>query len=235
MSTKKTHIIVDIETGPIEELAASLFDPESVKYGNAKNPELREKIAEDAKKAFIQKAALHPNTGKVVSIGYLGENDMRPVIYTAKTPRREKTIIKEFFERLFIHSNENAIRLCYGYNFDFDWTFLLTRARILNIKLVRGIEFQMFRQRVRDVYYEMTCGQKYYGDLFPAGTGTLEAMAKGMGVTSKYRKNQCSGNDYARFALSDDLDLRTKARNHLRADLFECRDIARRIGMLSNP
>jgi hypothetical protein len=65
--------IWDIETVPLpaSELAAAIppFNPEDVKYGNAKDPEKRAAILANAetrhREDFIRDAALDPRTGRI--------------------------------------------------------------------------------------------------------------------------------------------------------------------------
>ncbi len=71
-------VVWDIETVPlpIAELTAAIppFDPEAVKYGNAKDPEKRAAILANAEARhrtdFIENAALDPRTGRIKVAGF---------------------------------------------------------------------------------------------------------------------------------------------------------------------
>lgn len=223
-----TKTIVDIETSPQPNALDSFREDEVSIPANWKDPEKIAQKIEEARVKWVEKAALSPLTGFVVAIGYLHPESLRPVIKTATTPRREKTILKEFFELLLKPATMGGGTRIVGYNFaDFDLPFLLTRARLLNLDITRKVRFWDLKSKVDDVYDSITCGVKYMSrdSLFPISK--LEHLAAAFGETSKFRANQCEGKDFAAYIQSSNLTMRNKARNHLRADLYETQSLAK--------
>ena len=65
-----SNLILDIETGGAAD-AASLFNPDDVKLGNVKDPSKVEAKIEEAREAFVKKAALNAETGEILAVGIL--------------------------------------------------------------------------------------------------------------------------------------------------------------------
>ena len=137
-----TSYCYDIETRGVAKLAERMWAPEEYRVpGNIKDPV---KLADhkaawhnnqaEAKAKFIQKAALSPLTGEIVVIGL--SNDSGDVT-TIEGP--EEHIIRSFWQHVEIGGTQGTKfynwsgRGAYSVNFDLD--FIVTRSRILGIKV----------------------------------------------------------------------------------------------------
>ncbi len=133
----------DIETGADTERALKIipdFDPSEVKVGNLKPENAAAKIAEaqaNHQANWLDKAALRPETGRVLAIGILdseGENLLH--INNAADPATAESLIIETFWDTFDKTYKANGQLWAGYNSNsFDLPFLIIRSRILGVRV----------------------------------------------------------------------------------------------------
>ena len=81
------------------------------------------------------------------------------------------------------------------------------------------MSYNEVKNRIVDVFKELTCWQYQTQQMFP--NAKLENVAKIFGVNALERENQCSGKDFAEYYFCDDPLKNEKAYNHLLADLYE--------------
>jgi predicted PolB exonuclease-like 3'-5' exonuclease len=121
-------LIFDIETGPLpeEEIRKQmpLFDPDSVKMGNLKDPSKRAEKLKEAKENYYteaySRAALNAWSGQVLAIGYCYTDDMDNVTVL----EGEEDYIIEQFAKILAPQYRVA-----GFNIKgFDLPFLARRA-----------------------------------------------------------------------------------------------------------
>lgn len=140
----------DIETAslPRETLEPLLpeFDASEVKLGNTKDPDKVLAIVETARikhrEKFFSEAALNPLTGRVVAVGLAqfspdgSLSSPASIISTGgERPISEKEVISGFWDA-FEESIRGERTLFVGHNIeDFDLPFLVTRSRLLDIKV----------------------------------------------------------------------------------------------------
>lgn len=132
----------DIETGPADGIESLLppFDPSEVKVGNMKDPALiaaKVAAAEAAHRAnFISSAALAPESGKVLAIGYavIGDEGSPAVDFKAAIGD-ERELLGEFWGIVRDSFQGRSERTLFvGFNIrEFDLPFLVARSWILGV------------------------------------------------------------------------------------------------------
>ncbi len=202
----------DIETGPLPRTELEKlhpFDPESVKFGNTKDPEKRQAKLVEAQvnhlKDLEDKGALSPLTGVVLAIGILTKGE-EPVILTGEEP----DILAEFWQR-FPASNDYWV----GFNsHSFDLPFVVKRSwkHSLHVHGVRKGRY--WNDRFIDLRDDWQMGDRQ-------AKGSLDAIARHLGIEGKNGK----GEDFARmFQLNPE-----KAINYLKNDLRMTQEIHERM------
>jgi hypothetical protein len=221
--------IIDIETGPLpsEELTAMMppFAPEEVKCGNLKAEKAVEKRkaaeAEYAAK-FMERAALSPLTGRVLTIGYLSPGfDHGDMIDTGDG--HEEVMLHQFWA--YANGAKKNKRRMIGHNiYGFDLPFLVRRSWKYGIPVPEWI---LERGRYWSPVFIDTMQVWCVGgrDTF----ASLNTLARFFGVGGK--PDGVSGADFARMFLSEDPAERLTARSYLKNDLqitaavAECMDL----------
>lgn len=202
----------DIETGPLPRTELEKlhpFDPESVKFGNTKDPEKRQVKLVEAQvnhlKDLEDKGALSPLTGVVLAIGILTK-DEDPVILTGEEP----DILAEFWQR-FHASNDYWV----GFNsHSFDLPFVVKRSwkHSLHVHGVRKGRY--WNDRFIDLRDDWQMGDRQ-------AKGSLDAIARHLGIEGKNGQ----GKDFARmFQLNPE-----KAIDYLKNDLRMTQEIHERM------
>ena len=250
-------IICDIETGPLPieqlELAGKPFvppphpgefDPETVKYGNAKDPEkiaAKLKAAQDSHAAAVakyeqttavaeaehwteiqSKAALSPLTGRVLAVGYLSAKTGKVVLdvtLDADDPDQERGMLTRFWSQVEKCQIQN--RRIIGHNFHgFDLPFLVGRSWIHGMEVPSVFDPRGYPdgKLFADTMKIWACGQ--YGK-----HASLDSLAVAMGVGGKP-----VGIDGAMFAELLESDPKV-ARDYLANDLWMTAAVAERMGL----
>lgn len=231
MNTQKNAgCCFDIESSPDIEKAKQLmpeFDPSDVKLGNLRDPEkVKEKIAEareSHEKNWMDKAALRPETGQVVAIGYYMP-DQGFILNSIKNMRDEKDLIQDFWSKLedfHQHTGKHFI----GFNIaSFDIVFLIIRSRILRIRVPAGIYRGRYLDSSRfiDLRNDWLMGRSY-----TEVKSSMDYVAKALGLEGK----NGSG---AQFHLMLDKD-ELGALGYLYNEIRMIREIAEAMGYSFEP
>lgn len=196
--------VFDIETiaFPISEIESSLpiFDPESVKMGNTKDPvKVAERLKEAEKKHrdnAIRDAALNPLTSRCKLAGFMHEGET--TIYCHETDpakyailcdcadkwsiglharRDEKAFLAAVTGEIIEHAMREDGGLVTYFGNEFDLPFVIKRAWLNGVpvsiqRLKRG---RYFRENITDLYELWGFGERY------PSTGGLSGLAKMLG------------------------------------------------------
>lgn len=125
------RLFFDIETKANSQALHFMQEPSAP--SNYKDPVKIAAYIEEKKAEQIDKAALDPDFGSIIAIGYkivrgVGDSD-ETVVLVAETPEQEKEIIQEFWKLYDEHYGFSA-----GYNIiGFDFPYLLRRSMDLNV------------------------------------------------------------------------------------------------------
>jgi hypothetical protein len=254
-------LIFDIETGPLpeEQLAAQFaerwappphpgaFDPQSVKYGNTKDPAKRaEKLVEcqqahaaavanyerDSAEAyakgmgeFFDSAALDATTGRVLAIGMMDTgNGAKPRIGHVHT-LPEDELLEKWWERVK-SCLAAGIPMCGLRSNQFDLPFLLRRSWILGVDVPAGVlknGGRYFADGFVDVCERWQCGDRQAKCNMDYLGRVLSLGGKPEGIT---------GADFSRLFWSEAEADRIKAFEYLANDLELTRKIAARMGLV---
>jgi uncharacterized protein YprB with RNaseH-like and TPR domain len=202
-------IFYDIETGalPETELAALVppFDPAEVKTGNLKDPDkIAAKLTEceaNHRRAFFEKAALDPLTGRVVAIGLLYPDSGEFVVIGHDD---EAATLREFWQAT--KGEMGRIHQMVGFNSNsFDLPFVIRRSWRHRVPVPPGIRRgRYWSDEMIDLRDAWQLGDRQ-------ARGSLDSIAKHLGVGAK----NGNGAEFAKLWLND----RAKAAEYLRNDL----------------
>lgn len=162
MEADLSPIIVDIETCPLpEEQIAYLFDADRVKVGNIKDPAKIAAKIEDARMEFLERAALSPDTGRVLALA-VKRNHEEEEVYTCETGDvdGEAKLLETFWEVCM--DAQLHLRRVSGWNFlAFDLPFLIKRTWILGGVVPFAIKTPLYRSEWwGDVMHDYTLDPK---------------------------------------------------------------------------
>lgn len=224
------YIVFDIETAPLpEEQIIPLipaFDESEVKVGNIKDPALIAEKIEKAKQKhradFIEKSALHSDTGRVIAIGYKTAEGYE--IHSSKPISGEKGLIENFWKVFQSASSGEAHDDMIGHNImDFDLPFLVQRSWALGIQIPprliipsRG-KYITWASNFIDTRNYFLLGKK-------EGRSSLDSISRFFGMAGK----QESGKHFYKWMEEDE----TKAIEYLKNDLELTEGIARKMGLI---
>lgn len=211
-----------------------VFDPASVKYGNTKDPVKRaEKLEEsqlghmaalanykqDVEKAaaehwgtYVEKAALHPATGRLLAFGgATGSADaQRTIIHLAEFPN-EQDFLAECWNVLKYHRAATKT----GWNIHgFDVPFMILRSAILQVEVPAWVrdKKQFFDSTFIDLQKVWAFPQLYN----PFGNNKLNTVATAVGIGGKL--DEVDGADFHKFYFGTPEE-RIKALAYLDQDL----------------
>jgi 3'-5' exonuclease len=123
------RLFFDIETRANPEALLLLQEPKAP--GNLKDPEKIRIAIEEKKKDLIDMAALDPDYGRIVSIGYTTDIDQPIITLLEGSDLVEEDLIYTFWNVL-----AECTGFCVGYNIiGFDLPFLLRRSMALEINI----------------------------------------------------------------------------------------------------
>lgn len=241
--TLENRIVFDIETmgAADEDLVRAInppyppFDPNGVKTGNCRSQkEVDEKI-EKARIAHadqeaqyweekMEKRALSPETGRILTIGYLRASEPDEAAIIEDGGGDETVLVQRFwngFEKLqvdcgkLIGWNSGA-----GMSVGFDLGFLIKRSWILGIPVPQGVTKGRF---VSDVFIDLM--QEWGMHQFRAFS-KLDVCARVLGIGNK-TDQECTGGQFAEWYL-DPLK-KEEAIGYAKLDLTLTRDIYLRL------
>lgn len=194
--------VFDCETSALAESEISQFMPEFEAPSNYRDPEKIKANIEEQRKAWFERAALSPLTGKVIAIGYSIDGEIMLRI----NPEDEKALIVEFWELLRTQWTQAQF---IGFNIKrFDLPFLCRRSWRLGIAFPSYIRYgRYWHEDFVDLFEEWQLGD-YQASI------SLDNLAKFLGIGQK----SGSGADFAGFPrdkqesyLTTDIQLTAKA------------------------
>lgn len=203
------NIIIDIETSalPIEHLKKIMPKFEASKV--LKDPDKIKSDIEAKQKKWMDDAALSAETGSVLVIGIMNENDNAEYFEGS-----ESELISLFWKSW---SALNPATWIGHYILGFDFPFIIRRSFALGIKvpseLTRG---RYLPDIIQDTMARWACGTR--------DTISLDNLSKTLGVGSK----NGSGKDFSALYLSD----RESALEYLENDLKLAKACAEKMGMI---
>jgi len=214
-------LVFDIETGGMEwgEIE-QYWRPEDVAVGNLKDPEKIAAKVEEARQAFIERAALSPVTGRVLAIGYMRE---------AGKCRIDGSPEPEMLGRFWVivgKMMESRVPIVGHCIHTFDLPFLIRRSWFLGVKVPDGlmVNGKYWHHLFVDLHQKWKLGI-YGSEVMDA---KLDTLARFFGVGGK--PDGVTGADFARLWAGGKED-REKAEEYLRNDLAMTWGVANRMGV----
>lgn len=212
-----SNLILDIETGGAAD-AASLFNPDDVKLGNVKDPSKVEAKIEEAREAFVKKAALSAETGEVLAVGILdGDKELILVGH-------EKEILEATWGK--ISQQLMAQRNVVGHNLlGFDMPFLIRRSWVHGVHVPLEIgkyggKYVQWHSCLRDtmLFWQLGGYQEFI---------SLDKLGKTLGFGGK--PDWFTGAMFAEYWRSGDQDKKDMAIAYLKRDLELTKLVAERL------
>lgn len=229
-SNKGAGMVFDVETGPENRRAKELmpdFDPEEVKMGNIKDElkraEKLQEACESHEKNWMDKAALRPETGQVVAVGYY-HPDKGYMLNSIKNMKGEADLVGDFWDKLE-EFNQATGKPFIGFNCkSFDLPFLIIRSRILGIRVPAGIFKGRYldSNRFIDLRDDWLCGRSWQ-----EVKSSLDYVAKALGLEGK----NGHGAQFAELMDRDELG----ALGYLFNDIRITKEIAEKMGYNFEP
>jgi predicted PolB exonuclease-like 3'-5' exonuclease len=140
---------LDIETMPNEDMIPYLPEPE-VKTGNLKDPVKIELKIKEARDSQVEKMALNPLYGRIISYAFVGEGCSAGIVEEL-TDEAEKDLISEILEEFA----DDTLRLFTWNGKGFDLPFIYKRAMILGINMKDFPRLEAFTKRYSDCHYDL--------------------------------------------------------------------------------
>ncbi len=221
------HIPFDIETAPLPDVEQRIhdlypFNPDKVSLGNAKKPETVERIIEEARKAHVpdllEKAALDPLLSHICAIGWWSPKEDEPVLMQASAGG-EPQMLRAFWGRIEKSWTGEYTRWV-GFNIaEFDIPFLFKRSWLIGVQPFYNVyKGRWLDDRIADI-------RQIWGFYDRYAKGKLSDVAKVLGCVYPDRPDDVDGKDFYKVLKSDP----DKAFAYLKSDLYETREIAKRI------
>lgn len=216
-------LIFDIETDTDRAKALQLmpqFDPAEVKCGNLKPENASAKIEEARKNhesAWLEKAALRPETSIILAIGYY-DRDKGAELKTVDNMHGEKDLLADFWEQV-THRRDKREPLM-GWNiFGFDLPTLVLRSRLIGIDVPSGI--RKGRYWNPDVFCDLR--EDWLLGRNPMEVkSSLDYVARSFGVGQK----NGDGSKFGELYRTDQV----KALAYLRNDILLTKEVAQKLG-----
>jgi hypothetical protein len=201
----------DIETGPLDESTVRRRVSLRAKSVTLKT----DKERAEAILGWIELAALEPETGQVVAIGY-GHSDGRRVIMGVDDSLPEASVLKDFWERWMANTCEWI-----GFNTAaFDLPFVIRRSWYLGVQVPPEVypdRYGKWPPEFVDIAQHWAL--KQYGRKI-----SLDLLAHSLGIQGKNGE----GKDFARLWVED----RQRAYDYLMNDLRMTWEVGRRLGVI---
>lgn len=204
------RIIIDLETEPLPEPMLLANMPEFKAPDNYKNPDAIAKAIEEKRLAWLERAALSAETGRIVAVGYVNDCGFTDNITD------EAAMLSTFWNS--ISDAAEMGRMIVGFNISgFDLPFARRRSWILGVPMPHMI----YRGRYLnpDIFIDLLevwrCGNREDGI-------SLKRLAQLLGVGTK---NEDNSKDFGKLLLNN----RAEAIKHLENDLRLTEAIADRL------
>lgn len=193
------YIIFDIETGPLSDEELKEAMPEFKAASNVKDPAKIQAQIDEKRQAWIESAALNPESGKVLAIGYKFSDSPHEIVISGET-----SMLNDLWA-LWISAWSTYTWA--GHNImGFDFPFLIRRSWILGVHVPKSAaEMTQFRHpHVEDTMQIWSLGSK-------EDRISLDRLGKLLKVGQK----NGSGKDFAKVLEQDP----KKAEEYLLNDL----------------
>jgi len=204
-------IVLDLESAALPADQLALVKPEFLPAANLRDPEKIKASIAEKEAAWLERAALSPLTGQILAIGTLHEGEIH--IDTADED--------EMLMNVWRCWNQGA-RFC-GFNVkDFDFRFMVTRSRILNIPVPPDLFAGRYWNSLRiiDLMEVFCCFSRETSGF------SLDAICRACGLGGK--PEGVSGKDFARLFSEN----REAALEYIRNDLRLTAALAARLGVV---
>lgn len=215
-------IALDIETGPLPTDQLHRMMPEFEAPGNYKNPEAIQKAIWDKQQAWIDRAALSPETGQLLAFGFKMHNKPARMQFADST-LTERLLLEDLWHQYNCMSLDGY---CFaGSNLiGFDIQFLKIRSIILGVELPAPITWARYGSEAG--FFDL---QDWWN--FAPGQNrdktSLNTMAKALGIPGKNGDGK-----FFHQMLKDDPE---KAADYLENDLAMTEAVITRICPKTKP
>lgn len=213
------HLLLDLETAPLEN-AADYLDPVEASK-NLKDPEKIKADLERREREQISECGLDWNLNRIVCAG-LWDTDAAdsPTMLTAEDHVDEHGILQEIAARLMDPPRPLILGFCVR---RFDVPVILQRARYLGVTMPRISLKRYDNPHIVDLYDLLTFDEQPCTSVMRR---SLTSFCRRFGIQVEDAHN---GADVAALVASGDWEA---VAAHCRADLFRTAMLARRIGVL---
>ena len=203
----------DIESAPLPE--DKIIFPEFKADSRIKDPAKIEADIAKKKAAFIDKAALSPNTGQILAIGYQYGQDV--------TINEKGKSEAEMLEDFWIRFTDATCKLACWNASGFDLPFIWGRCMILGVKVpIQARNGRYWGDRLIDLM-EVYCGYQY------KAMYSLDNACKQIGVDVRIEK-EIEGKDFYKY-WNGSKEEHEKARDYLKSDLKQTQAIGEHMNM----
>lgn len=204
-------LIVDIETFAISDAVQYLEPAEAP--SNYKDPAKIAAYIKEAETKLLDGCALDPDLCRIVALGYMLEDDERPVVSIAQTEAHERLILTQFWrsaeDRQFITFN----------GFKFDLPVLMRRSLYLGVEHPI-LNLDKYRSNHLDLYQRLTHNGTITGHsmrFYCARFGIqIDDLTIGKDIAALVRAGEWEG-----------------VRAHCHADVLATKALAARLGYLT--
>jgi len=199
-----SEIVFDIETGPLPEdqlkAMCPTFDPDAVKLGNTKDPDKVKAKIEEAEAGhftkFLNKAALDPQTGYCLVIGWAINDEPSETMVFDEAVDGEVTLLRHFNYLVEQSIPNRDLLIGYGIK-NFDLPFLIRRMWINGIAPSKALKSHYrgrfaWSEYVADVYEEWMLGQRPFdkeGSAVSNGLDQVSQSVLGLGKAGHLGKH----------------------------------------------
>ena len=213
MSKRLDRLVFDIETAPHTRAAEWL--PVHKAPSTYKDPIKIAEYCVRKQAETLEKAALDPDLGRIVAIGWFDESDGKTIAAIAKTERQEKNLLVKFWAQCFD-------RQLVGFNcLSFDLPYLLRRSDYLNIPVSRSVDLSPYSKRndVVDLMLRLSFN----------GVLTRRSLAFHAARRGLVAADAISGKDVPECIAAGEWSL---VKKHVRADVRITVKLARSMGIM---
>lgn len=204
----RRHLICDIETYAIAD-AAQYLEPVSAP-ANYKDPAVIARYESEAAKKQLNVCALDPDLCRIVALGWMLEDEDRPVSIICKDEGHERLALTSFWRSAY----DRTLLTFNG--FKFDLPVLMRRSMYLRIEHPM-LNLDKYRSHHIDLYQRLT-----YNGILPAHSLRFYCARFGIQVD-----DIATGKDIAGMVDAGDWE---GVRLHCEADVLATRALARRLG-----
>ena len=211
------YLCFDVETAPLsEDEVLAQFEAELVKVGNLKDPAKIKEKRDTAKLDFLEDAALHATTGRILCIGLLDVRKDEFQIIEDPHGEGEIAPLCQFWTTMRGWETDGLVSKFIGFNIlGFDLPFIIRRSWHHGIPVPTWVwDGRYFNRRFIDLMLQWQIGNRQ-------DSISLDKLARFVGLGGKSH----SGKEFAGLYASD----HDAAIDYCKNDLQLCADIAQRM------